>query len=150
MTYRKARPGDVDAIMELQQTSEPNPWSKGAWETLLQPSPTMVRVAEQQGQMVAYAAYRSIPPEAELLHIAVAQTHRRQGIARGFLIAVQTELQACGIRTIHLEVRKSNQAAIRLYQSLSYKASGQRRDYYQNPREDAILMTYYNEEQSIC
>lgn len=88
----------------------------------------------------AYIRWTVIPAaqEAELLRVAVAPGTRRQGLARRLLEASERFLQGVGIRTLHLEVRLSNQAARTLYESTGWTLQGLRKAYYRDG-EDAVL-----------
>ncbi len=94
---------------------------------------------------IAYALAQKIPPEAELITIAVAPEYRRNGLAENLLIKLWQDLQHEGISTFHLEVNETLAGARALYQKLGWETVGRRKNYYQNSagiREDAILMRW--------
>jgi [ribosomal protein S18]-alanine N-acetyltransferase len=100
-------------------------------------------VAEEDGTIQGFLVSRQIAPasagspaEYEVLNIAVRMTHRRRGIGASLL---RQEMQKPG--TFFLEVRASNVAAKALYKKLGFRELGYRFDYYENPRETAIVMT---------
>jgi ribosomal-protein-alanine N-acetyltransferase len=81
-----------------------------------------------------------LPPEAELETIAVAKEGQRHGIASLLLRALIQELEAERVSRLALEVRASNQAALRFYQARGFKQTGRRPRYYADPEEDAVLL----------
>jgi ribosomal-protein-alanine N-acetyltransferase len=78
--------------------------------------------------------------ELHINSLAVAERWRRLGLATRLLDAVSREAQAEGATSATLEVRESNRAARALYERLGFRVEGVRRDYYQTPREDAIVL----------
>lgn len=90
-------------------------------------------VAEPEAGFVCWRAVDS--NEFEVLNLAVAQEWRRQGVARALL-----EAAGVGGGTWFLEVRESNRAARALYESIGFQEAGRRKQYYQNPVEDGIVL----------
>lgn len=91
-------------------------------------------VVEVDGKVRGWAAVRSLGEgESELLEIEVAEGFRRRGLARALLAEALAG-------TVFLEVREGNAAAIALYSTLGFVATGRRKDYYSGPREDALVM----------
>jgi ribosomal-protein-alanine N-acetyltransferase len=78
--------------------------------------------------------------ELHINSLAVDERWRQQGIARRLLVGVLAEAVRAGARTATLEVRESNAAARALYEGLGFHVEGVRRDYYQHPREDALVL----------
>lgn len=91
----------------------------------------------------AYVLAQKIPPEAELITIAVMPEHRRRGIAQNLLSHLWQILQSDGIHALYLEVNETLTGAQNLYRKIGFESTGRRKGYYQNSRgirEDAILM----------
>jgi len=138
----KAEPRHLPEIVRIEREHFPAPcWSAEFIERKLHDPTVRFLVAEAEGRVLGYAVLQPILPEAELLNIAVDQPAQRQGIARQLIVHLLNEAIGQGIRTIHLEVRASNAPALTLYRTLGFMQTGLRRDYYQNPMEDAVLMT---------
>ena len=97
-------------------------------------------VAEEQGEVIAYLNLQKILEEGDIYKIAVRLDKRRQGIGEQLLEYAIQEAKKEGITQITLEVRKSNTAAISLYQKKGFSQEGIRPDYYEKPKEDAIIM----------
>jgi len=99
--------------------------------------------AEIGGELVGYVGMQTVLDEGYIMDLCVDPDHRREGIGK----ALMDELMAAGARLqlafVTLEVRESNQPAINLYQNLSFKQVGLRKNYYEAPTENALLMTYY-------
>src|SRR5882757_6169434 len=99
-----------------------------------------VHVCERNREVVGVLQWRLVEPEAEILDLAVAQAHRREGHAK-FLLERFLQLAAKnGVREVFLEVRESNAAAIALYTNFGFSQSGRRPNYYSRPTEAALLL----------
>lgn len=128
------------AIALLESACFDVPWSIAAVRSLLDDGLTRVWVARTSSGVVGAALLRIVAGEGELLRIAVHPESQRQGIGRVLLRAVLSAIaDACPLG-VYLEVRASNVAARHLYAREGFVERGRRRDYYDAPREDAILM----------
>ena len=96
-------------------------------------------VAKQQNRLMGYMGFLHILDEIELLTIAVSTSARRKGIGKQLLLELVSYAKRHNICRILLEVRRSNLAAITLYESFAFYQIGTRRNYYRNPQEDALL-----------
>jgi ribosomal-protein-alanine N-acetyltransferase len=126
---RKMTPGDAEAVAALLRLCpEAAQWTPASDAHL------EAYVAEQEGRIDAVALWQELPGgEAELLNLAVRPEARRRGLGRALLALLAG-------RKVWLEVRESNQAAIRFYESQGFRVYGRRRQYYRQPVEDAVLM----------
>jgi ribosomal-protein-alanine N-acetyltransferase len=144
---RELAESDMDTVIGLVELLEEGAhWPRQTFVEMLSGeflSRRIALVAQEShlGEVVGFAVASSIPPEAELENIAVAPECQRRGIGRQLLSGLVEELKRSGIETVHLEVRASNLAAVGLYKSFGFKATGLRTRYYSNPVEDAVLMT---------
>ena len=93
------------------------------------------------GEVRGFALLRCFD-DAELIRIAVSPEHRRRGIGRRLLSELIEETGRRGIHDIFLEVRSGNAAAIGLYRSAGFENAGIRKDYYHEPKEDALILRY--------
>lgn len=129
---RPATREDLDAIARIQGRSSWRPEEYLNYDC---------QVAEEAGVVRGFLAFRQTAPgEREILFIAVDPAFRRRGIAKLLLLH---ELGASRGEWF-LEVRKSNTAAIRLYESLGFQVSGRRENYYPDPSEPAIVMRFFS------
>lgn len=132
----------VDDVVALEAASFTNPWSKDAllWE-MRNSDVTRVYVArDDEARLIAFCACWVIFDEVHINTMAVAANRRREGIATGLLQYVLADARAAGARKATLEVRQSNQAAIRLYESLGFEVVARRPGYYTKPEEDALIL----------
>ena len=143
-TIQLLRAADVEAVMEIERLSNSHPWTERNFHDALA-SGYLCLVARDHGPVSGFAVARLLVDEAELLLIAVTPEMRRQGVALLLWIELAERLRASGARTVHLEVRESNQSAQAFYRSRGFTQSGVRPQYYpngahENEREDAVLM----------
>jgi ribosomal-protein-alanine N-acetyltransferase len=138
----RATADDLAAVSALQHRTFTNPWSPESmrWELEHTDVARLYVAREEGGQIVAYCACWMVFDELHINSLAVDPSHRRQGVARALLSAVFAEAVASGARSATLEVRRSNDAARALYEGLGFAVEAIRRDYYQNPREDALIL----------
>jgi ribosomal-protein-alanine acetyltransferase len=139
IVVRNLTPEDRPAIGRiLAESPEAAHWSA---DSLLEAAPSGMRVwgAELSGEMSGFLVGRKAADEFEILNLAVLQANRRRGIASRLLDAALRWSRGAGIKRVLLEVRASNDAAIRLYVRHGFATCGRRNQYYQNPREDALL-----------
>ncbi len=101
-----------------------------------------VEATEAEVRTVGFLVAQNGGPEWELENIAVLPEFRRKGVAGGLLSALLVQARSLLAERILLEVRASNQPAIRLYHASGFQILARRRDYYRNPSEDAIILVY--------
>ncbi len=123
------------------ESSSPSPWSLSQLRLELQRA-NGVQLAARISETVAgwCCAWNVTEEEAELLKIAVAQEHRRKGIASTLLEKLETQLEGRGTRSIFLEVRSQNSIALKFYLKSGYFQVGLRKRYYSSPEDDAIVL----------
>src|SRR5690348_9470742 len=101
---------------------------------------SVVRIAEEDGEIWGLVVFRIIADEAEILNLAVEPRRRRRGIASRLIEDALATCKAAGVETIFLEVRESNQAARNLYARIGFTENTRRRKYYRQPSEDALVL----------
>lgn len=134
---------DLDGMHEASRRMD-HPWTKVEFEeTLHQEFQKSYGVFAQKdgGEILAsFAVWQIIPPEAELHIIATSPEFRSRGFAK-FLMENNLRLLEDGsCEKFFLEVRKSNEVAIALYEKLGFQITGTRKEYYNRPVEDALIM----------
>jgi ribosomal-protein-alanine N-acetyltransferase len=139
---RRAISADVPAIAALERQCFQTPWPEAEFERELGENPRAVyMVAEEAGgELIAYAGLWEILGEGHITNVAVAAHRRRQGVGREILKVLFSKAQELGVFSYTLEVRPSNEDAIRLYQGLGFRIAGRRKAYYEDNREDAAIM----------
>jgi ribosomal-protein-alanine N-acetyltransferase len=95
----------------------------------------------ENGAVLGYACLLVVLDEGTVTNLAVRPEYRRSGIATELLEVFRRFGEGTGLAFLTLEVRASNAGAIALYEKLGYAQAGLRRNYYEHPREDAVIMT---------
>jgi ribosomal-protein-alanine N-acetyltransferase len=131
---------DLPRVAELERASYAFPWSDQIFSDCLRVGYHCVVIETADGVM-GYSVLSMGAGEAHVLNLCIEESLRRRGIGRQLLLAVLGHARDRGIRDAYLEVRRSNRAAIALYQELGFECVGQRRGYYQahDGREDALV-----------
>ena len=137
---RVAAATDLDALAAIAATDAHGSWTRLGLETELKVAGAHVEVVETGShELVGFMVWRETAGEVELLEIVTHATYRRQGLARALMQHLLETARGQGAPRIMLEVRRDNEAARRLYESLGFVVVGERPRYYAD-REDAILM----------
>ncbi|MCL2096783.1 MAG: ribosomal protein S18-alanine N-acetyltransferase [Oscillospiraceae bacterium] len=131
----------IDDICEIENESFGDPWKREFFTELLENPLAVSFAAEENGGTVGYLIAYNIIDEMQILNIAVKKTRRGQKIAAKLFAAAFDFAEANKIREFTLEVRVSNTPAAALYKKLGFKTDGIRKNYYKNPKEDAVLMS---------
>ena len=131
----------LPTLAALERQCFSTPWTEAMLEDALFNDTASFLVAEdEQEQVLGYAGLYVVLDEGYIGNVAVDPAHRRQGVARR-LMEVYCRFAVAHLSFLSLEVRAGNTAAIALYESLGFQAEGRRKNYYQAPIEDAIIMT---------
>lgn len=141
VALRAMTEADVDAVVALEHDSYPFPWSEGIFRDCLRVG-YVCRVVELGHELIGYGVMSHGAGEAHILNLCVRAAMRERGIGRTLLRQLLDSAVDAGMDEAFLEVRPSNLAAIRLYQSLGFEPVGVRRGYYQavGGREDATVL----------
>ena len=132
----------LDQVAELERICFSTPWSRNMLAEELDNMLSAFLVAlDDSGRVVGYAGLQVILDEGYITNIAVRPECRRRGVAAKLLQVFLDFGQANRLSFLTLEVRASNYAAIALYGSRGFRSMGRRKNYYEHPREDAIIMT---------
>lgn len=132
-----ARDLDRVAAIESQTLS---PWSIRFLKDEMLAINGIQCVAETESLgVIGWCAARRITPESELLKIAVDEKYRGRGVANSLLSWLTNELVLCHVNTLFLEVRSQNYAALKFYQKNGFLQVGERRNYYANPLDNALV-----------
>jgi ribosomal-protein-alanine N-acetyltransferase len=144
---RKARKADIDRIIDIERSWQHlSHWSIDSYYRLLNDdSFTSSFVAEVDGEkgrpsIVGFVIFHIAADVSEIYNIAVESAHARSGIGNELMRAAVNESGKRSARKVLLEVRKSNNPAINFYLKFNFKITGDRKNYYSNPIEDAYVM----------
>jgi len=131
----------IDAIYEIELESFTAPWPKDAFPELMEsPTTHFITAINEKSKIVGFAAMYIVSDEAQILNIAVTPAARNQGAGAKLLSSMIKTAAEENVSEIYLEVRASNAKAQSLYKSHGFTALAVRKNYYQSPAEDAILM----------
>ncbi len=136
-----ASPDLLDEIAAMELRAFAVPWSKKTFEgAFAADTVTILAALEEDGTLMGYACLLVIPPDGELMNIAVDGCFRGRGAGSALMEAVLERAVLLGAEDVFLEVRESNAPARHLYEKYGFETIGRRKKYYQKPVEDAILM----------
>ena len=131
----------VPQIAALEAANFSAPWDEASIHAELDNPLALWLAAEDAEQHVlGYVGSQSCFEDADILNVCVAPEARRRGIAEALMLELERRLLPKGVEKITLEVRASNEPALRLYKKLGYTQLGLRKGYYEKPREDALIL----------
>lgn len=141
-TIRQARPSDLDALVEIELASFATPWTPESLSAELNDvGRSVILVAERPGRgVIGYIGCWLVLEEGQINNIAVLPDCRHTGIGHALLTALLEFGYEKGIAQYTLEVRPSNVEARRLYERFGFSAVGERKNYYEDNSENAIIM----------
>lgn len=146
---REMSGSDLEEVSTISEACGFFTWKKEDYKSELLRVESLMLVAEKvhvrekgRSNIDGFLHARLITPEAELLNIAVKEHFRKKGVGSLLLKGLISRCCAKKIENIWLEVRESNEAAIKFYFSKGFKEVGKRNSYYKNPVENALLMSY--------
>jgi [ribosomal protein S18]-alanine N-acetyltransferase len=142
---RPMRPEDLPQVINIAHLSFSSPWSRSSFLQEFDNSFSRMLVVENNDQVTGYLCCWCVADEVHVLNVAVHPGYRRRGIARGLMEEILLEARKEKAKTVSLEVRKGNLAAVSLYHHLGFHQIGVRRRYYENG-EDALLMVCFLKE----
>lgn len=144
-------PEHLDALAALERVCFSRPWSRQmlADELDNQCAAFLTALEPDSDRVIGYAGLLVAADEGYITNVAVEPSRRRQGVAAQLLQVFDNFARANKLAFLTLEVRPSNEAAIALYRSFGFEEVGRRRNYYDLPKEDALILTkYYGEEEN--
>ena len=130
----------VAPIAQLETLCFSDPWSENSIASELASRLSYWLVAVEDGQVLGYIGSQSVLGESDMMNVAVHPDHRRRGIAEMLVTTLSHDLKERDNVCLTLEVRASNMPAIGLYEKLGFVQVGLRKNYYRNPREDALIL----------
>ena len=131
----------IEQIAALEKNCFSTPWTENMLtDALFDPHASFIVAEDGEGGVLGYAGLHVVLDEGYIDNVAVEEAARRHGVASA-LLDVFCRFGQANLAFLTLEVRASNAAAIALYQKHGFAQVGLRKNYYTNPREDAIIMT---------
>lgn len=138
--YRQPVDDDLQAAFNISKESFSEPWSPESLKAAFKGENFCCMASEYAGELIGYAVAQTVLNEAEIVIVAVDRKYRNKGIAYSILECLERELIKKEITYCVLEVRVSNDSAIRLYSNFGFQNIGIRKDFYRHPMEDAYIM----------
>jgi [ribosomal protein S18]-alanine N-acetyltransferase len=130
---------DLKQVLEIEKSSFSRPWTHNDFLDSLK-APNIYMVAEVEDEIAGYCGLWGVAGEGQINNVAVAQKYRNKGIALAMLTQLICIGREQGLVEYTLEVRKSNLPAISVYHKLGFIDEGFRKNYYEEPAEDALIM----------
>jgi len=130
----------VAQVAQLERICFSDPWSENSVASELKNKLALWLVAEENGDVAGYIGSQTCGEESDVMNVAVHPDFRRRGVAETLVGCLVAELKAMGSSSLTLEVRVSNLPAIALYEKMGFSQVGRRKNYYRNPKEDALIL----------
>lgn len=140
LTVRKMKKEDLDRVSQIEKECFSTPWSRDAFEDMIDNPLALYMVAEDKGYVVANCGVISAAGEGDICNVAVDPAYRKRGIGEKLLSEIMNVAsKELLVEAFTLEVRASNKAAISLYEKLGFVNEGIRPGFYTSPKEDAVI-----------
>lgn len=139
MIIRRMTFEDVKSVAQIEAECFSMPWSENGFEDSLAREDTVFLVCVDEGVVGYIGMYLSFE-EGEITNVAVTPSYRQRGCGNLLIEAVKKEAKARNAECVILEVRVSNEPAISLYKKNGFEEIGIRKNFYEHPKEDAIIM----------
>ena len=140
MILTEMKPEYVAQVAALEKICFSDPWSERSVASELENKLAYWLVALEGETVAGYIGSQTVMEETDMMNVAVHPDFRRKGIAEALVSGLVAALKENGSRCLTLEVRASNEPAIKLYEKLGFAQIGRRPKYYRNPREDALIL----------
>jgi len=137
------RPEDVPEVLAIERVSFTTPWSGTLFMNEIYKPLSLPKVARSGDKIVGYICANQVIDEGHILNVTVHPEHRGQGMAAELLRYMIGILADRGCTVIYLEVRISNEAALRMYEKAGFRIISVRKRYYTSPEEEAVIMALH-------
>ena len=140
MNITRMNEAHVAQVAALEKLCFSDPWSETSVASELDNPLSLWLIAEEEGTVLGYVGSQTVLDETDMMNIAVQPECRRRGIAAALIGELVNQLRERGSHILRLEVRESNVPAIALYESMGFTQLGLRKNYYRNPKENALIL----------
>lgn len=143
LVIEKMTSSHIEEIAELEKECFSSPWSEDGLKSELNNNFARFFVALSDGNVAGYIGSHNVLGEVYITNVAVFGKFRRNGVGKALVEFLVDKMKSENSEFVTLEVRKSNLNAVSLYEKCGFQKVGERKDFYEKPREDAVLMTYF-------
>lgn len=143
MKIEKMTKEHLEAVYIIETECFSHPWSKQSIENELNNDTSLFWVATENNDVIGYIGMSIVIDEGYIFNVAVSKNSRKKGVATALINELVTYGKKNNFSFITLEVRESNEPARSLYSKFGFIKVGERKDYYSDPKENAVLMTKY-------
>ena len=143
MRIEKVTAAHLDEVAAIENDCFSHPWSRRSLESELKNETSHFLVAVEDGKVIGYIGMSAVIDEGYLFNAAVDSHYRKKGVGSALVRELVTWCQKHDFAFLTLEVRESNAPAIALYSRFGFVRVGERKNYYSDPAENALLMTKY-------
>ena len=133
----------LDGVCAIENACFAHPWSRQSIEAELDNETSLFYVAVEEGQVVGYIGMSFVLDECYIYNVAVKADCRKNGVGSALIQTLVTHCRKNNFAFLTLEVRESNAPARSLYEKFGFIKVGERKNYYSDPTENAVLMTLY-------
>lgn len=144
MTIESMTVDDISQVAEIERQIFSIPWSEKAFRNSMESDNTIYIVAKENNNVAGYAGMYLSFEEGNITNVAVNPLSRRKGIGEKIVRDILNRACEKGVRDVFLEVRETNSVAIALYEKIGFKEEGIRKNFYDKPRENALIMWKHN------
>lgn len=140
LVFREMCPEDLKQVAAMEKQIFSQPWSEAGFAASLKEKGTCYLCAWLGERLAGYCGFLQVLEEADITNVAVEETLRGRGVGYRMMTKLLELGEKRGVRAFTLEVRQSNYAAIALYEKLGFVSCGLRKNFYEFPREHAVIM----------
>ena len=144
MTIESMTVDDIAQVAEIERQIFSIPWSEKAFRDSMESDNTIYIVAKENDNVAGYAGMYLSFEEGNITNVAVNPLSRRKGSGEKIVRDILNRAYEKGVRDVFLEVRETNSVAIALYEKIGFKEEGIRKNFYDKPRENALIMWKHN------
>ena len=137
---REMQLDDLEQVMTIEEANFSVPWTETGFFTFLLREDTLFLVAEEGEKILGYCGVVTVQDEGDITNVAVEKNSQNQGIGKNLLEEMFQRTQKAGVCRLFLEVRAGNAAALHLYEKMGFVQMGIRKNYYEQPVEDGVVM----------
>ena len=137
---REMQLDDLEQVMTIEEANFSVPWTETGFFTFLLREDTLFLVAEEGEKILGYCGVVTVQDEGDITNVAVEKNSQNQGIGKKLLEEMFQRTQKAGVCRLFLEVRAGNAAALHLYEKMGFVQTGIRKNFYEQPVEDGVVM----------